>query len=109
MDNNSELGNKWNNRVFIVIRLWLYVAIPITLLLLPATYFDNGESLCLSILLLGQECYACGMTRAMMHLIHLDFADAVYFNPISFLVLPLLIYVWAKFFWKDWRTYRGSK
>ena len=85
----------------------MYFIIPIILLVLPANYFDNGKSICLSMLLLDKECYACGMTRAIMHLIHLDFADAVYFNPISIVVLPLLMYVGIKTFWKDWQRYKN--
>ena len=85
----------------------MYFIIPIILLVLPANYFDNGKSICLSMLLLDKECYACGMTRAIMHLIHLDFKDAVYFNPISIVVLPLLMYVGIKTFWKDCQRYKN--
>jgi hypothetical protein len=36
------------------------------------------------------ECYACGMTRACMHLIHFEFVDAYFYNPLAFIVVPLL-------------------
>ena len=63
---------------------------PIVLLILPADYFDKGQSICVSVLLFDKNCYACGMTRAIQHLIHLDFQQASEFNKLS-LVLPLLI------------------
>ena len=71
----------------------------LALLLLPADFFDSGESMCVSQLLLGQSCYGCGMTRAIMHLIHLDFIVAYEFNRLSFIVFPLLSFVWAKEVW----------
>ncbi|MBC7411702.1 MAG: DUF2752 domain-containing protein, partial [Bacteroidia bacterium] len=64
--------------------------IPIVLLILPAYFFDTGQSVCLSVLLLDQTCYSCGMTRAIQHLIHLDFKTAYTLNKISFIVFPLL-------------------
>ena len=96
----------WNHPRFVGLRLALYVIIPLILLALPADYFDTGKSICLSVLLLGRECYGCGMTRGIMHLIHFDFADAVYFNPLSLIVFPILGYLWIKYFLTDWKTYK---
>jgi hypothetical protein len=68
----------------------LILAIPIVLLILPSDFFDSGQSICLSVLLFKMECYACGMTRACMHLIHFEFVDAYFYNPLAFIVVPLL-------------------
>lgn len=76
--------------------LVLLVIIPIILLILPANYFDIGQSVCLSILLLDKSCYACGMTRAIQHLIHFDFIEAWSFNKLSFIVFPLLAVSYIK-------------
>ena len=71
--------------------------IPVTLVfILPANYFDEGQSICLSVLLFEKNCFACGMTRAIQHLIHLDFSIAWEFNKLSFVVLPLLILSYIK-------------
>jgi len=70
------------------------ILIPIVLLILPSNFFDNGQTICLSVLLFDQECPGCGMTRGIQHLLHLDFLKASEFNKISFIVLPLLIYLW---------------
>ena len=40
------------------------------------------------------ECRGCGMTRAVMHLMHFDLDSAVYFNRGSVFIFPLLVYVW---------------
>lgn len=99
----------WNHPRVIMARLVLYVLLPLVLLILPASYFDDGGSICLSVLLFNKECYACGMTRSIMHLIHLDFTEAVYFNPIGFLVFPLLTYIWIKYFLKNWHRYNKAR
>lgn len=65
--------------------------VPLILLALPATFFDTGESVCLSHVLFDMDCYGCGMTRAIQHLIHLDWQEAWNLNKLSFVVLPLLL------------------
>ncbi len=67
------------------------IIIGVTLLILPADYFDTGQAMCLSVLLLDTQCYGCGMTRAIQHLIHLDFEMAYDYNKLSFIVLPLFV------------------
>lgn len=72
----------------------------LVLLLLPADFFDNGRSLCLSVLLFDQTCYGCGMTRACQHLIHFEWQEAWAFNPLSFVALPVLMYGLGTEGWK---------
>ncbi|MBK9504505.1 MAG: DUF2752 domain-containing protein [Chitinophagales bacterium] len=67
--------------------------IPLVLIALPADFFDTGQSICLSVVLLDTECYGCGMTRAIQHLVHLDFHTAAGFNKLAFIVAPLLIFL----------------
>lgn len=76
--------------------LALLLIIPIILLILPANFFDKGQSVCLSVLFFDRNCYACGMTRAIQHLIHFDFSAAWDFNKLSFIVLPLLALSYGK-------------
>ena len=90
-------------------KLAFIVLTPIVLLLLPADFFDNGKSLCLSKLLANFECYACGLTRGIMHLIHLEFEEAFAYNMLSFIVLPLLIVIWIQWFFKEWNVYKKMK
>jgi hypothetical protein len=76
--------------------LLLWVSIPLVLIWLPANFFDKGQSLCLSVFLFEMECWACGLTRGTMHLIHFDFFTAYEFNKGSFVLFPLLLYLWLK-------------
>jgi hypothetical protein len=77
--------------------------VPAILLLLPADFFDEGQSVCVSKVLLDIECYGCGMTRAIMHMIHFDFAEAYSYNKLSLIVFPLLAYIWTSSFFQDLR------
>lgn len=70
------------------------LSLPFVLIALPASHFDHGQSLCLSVLLLDVQCYACGMTRAIQHMIHLEFETAYSYNKLSFIVLPVAVLVW---------------
>jgi len=88
---------------FTIAKLALIVVTPIVLLILPAGFFDNGQAICLSKVLLGQECPACGMTRAIQHLIHFDFEEAFAYNMMSFVVLPLLGVIWVQWGLKEYK------
>jgi hypothetical protein len=72
------------------------LVIPAVLLFLPSDYFDSGESICLSKIILDKECLGCGMTRGVMHTIHFEFKEAWGFNKLTFFLLPILIYYWFK-------------
>lgn len=77
-------------------RIWLAVLFigPIVLLFLPAGYFDSGVALCPSRVFFNYECWGCGMTRAVMHLMHFDLDSAVFYNQGVVVVFPILVYIW---------------
>ena len=76
--------------------LVILILIPTVLLILPANFFDTGNSICFSVVFFDNECYACGMTRAIQHLIHFDFSIGYEYNRLSVIVLPLLILSYYK-------------
>ena len=76
------------------------IAVPLVLLFLPSDYFDEGESICLSVLLFDTTCYGCGLTRAVMHFIHFEFQEAYSYHPISFITTPILIIYWGREMYK---------
>lgn len=92
-----ENGNKKDKvrKVCAMFYLLILVAIPVVLLILPADYFDNGKTICLSVLLFNRTCPGCGMTRAVQHMIHFDFTEAWHYNRMSVVVVPLLIGIWV--------------
>ncbi len=84
-------------KAFFYIQNWFLALAPVILFLLPVDFFDNGKtSICLSKLLANVECYACGLTRGIMHFIHFDFSAAWSYNKLTFIVVPLLIPLWFK-------------
>lgn len=80
-------------------KLWLAALLltPVVLLILPANFFNEGPAICPSKVLFNLECLGCGMTRAVMHFIHLDFDSALFYNQGSIVVAPGLVVIW--FFW----------
>ena len=81
----------WN-----LIKLIIWVSIPFVLWLLPASFFDQGESLCLSQVLLNKECPGCGITRSVQHALHFEVSEAWEYNKLFVVVLPFLFYFWVK-------------
>lgn len=77
-------------------RVWVTLLTPFVLLALPVDFFDHGEAVCLSKRLADLECPACGLTRGVMHFVHLDFAKAWEFNKLTFLIVPMLFPLWIK-------------
>lgn len=97
-------------KYYYTIGLLIFIAItPIILLILPATFFDNGQTICISKIFTDKECYACGITRGIMHLIHLDFEEAYAYNMLSFIVFPLLGVIWVQWFLKEYKIYKFIK
>lgn len=97
-NNNSE--KPAFNAGFFYTNYWRYtkllalVVLPIYFFLLPNDHFVGKQSMCLSMLLFDQSCYACGMTKACKAISSLDFVKAYDYNFLSFLVLPILIFYW---------------
>jgi hypothetical protein len=89
--------------------LCFLVATPVIIFLLPIDFFDQGPSFCLSQVLFDQECYACGLTRGCKHLLHLDIEGAFLYNMGSFLALPLVSYLWLKWFLAELSLYRSLR
>jgi hypothetical protein len=99
---NKELFSRRQKGFFF---LALLAAAGVVLLILPADYFDNGTAVCLSVVLLDKQCYGCGMTRAIQHLIHFEFAEAYAYNKLSFIVAPMLT---GMLLWEVYQRYFRS-
>lgn len=59
------------------------------------------DNICLIKRVTGKNCWNCGMTRAFLSIIHLDFCSAYKFNHKVFVVFPFTIgiylYSWLKY------------
>ena len=83
-------------RLFRILTYAGIILIPVALYFVPLEWLKNQNSVCLFKNLTGNECYGCGMTRAIFSAIHFRFEDAFHYNKLFMVVLPLLIYIWAK-------------
>lgn len=88
----------WKNRLIFM----LLLIIPVVLIGLPKDFFNTGPTICLFTLITGYHCMGCGMTRACMHLIHLDYTAAWHFNKFSYIVFPLLILAYMRLLYHFW-------
>ena len=95
--------------IFSKIYLVFLIALPLPFIILPANYFDSGESLCMSKLLLHRECFGCGITRAIQHAIHFDFTRAWHYNKLVVLVLPVFILLWLIEIKKSLKKFKMKK
>ena len=78
-----------------LIWLGLLLITPFVLWILPGDFFDNtGIEICPSKLFFNFECLGCGMTRAVMHLHHFQFEDAIFYNYGVVAIYPLLVATW---------------
>lgn len=91
LSKKQRVALNWATLVFLVV-------VPITIIALPVDYFDHGHSVCLSKVFFEMECYACGLTKACKHLLHFDLETAFAYNMGSFIVLPLVSFLWARWF-----------
>lgn len=55
--------------------------------MLPSDFMDN-TSLCIFYNFMNERCLFCGMTRAFIHLIHLEIGIAYKFNNLVFIIFP---------------------
>ena len=74
----------------------------LAILLLPVYFIlptgDSHFTICPFFHLTGVPCPGCGMGRALVHIFHLHFLEALYYNPFGFLVAAAQCYVILSFF-----------
>lgn len=81
---------------FIIFNLML-----MTLLYYIPTNSELVSSICIFKRITGKDCWNCGMTRAFLSIIHLDFKAAYQYNSKVIIVFPftigVYIYSWYKY------------
>lgn len=85
------------NRIFI----FLGVNILLLLFLYNLPIRDDGPTLCIYKYITGKDCFNCGMTRAFLSVLHLNFQQAWNYNWRVIIVFPyaliLYLYSWYKY------------
>jgi hypothetical protein len=90
--NSSIYSNKSKN----IVLLSAYIILPCLLYLIPLDWLTKQHTICLIKNIFGVECFGCGITRAIISGIQLDFIKAFEYNKMIIIVLPLFIYEWFK-------------
>ena len=94
-----------------VLKYWRAIAVvllPLALYFIPReSLFEHTHTLCLVHNLTGEECWGCGMTRALVSLLYLDFDAAWAYHRGVVVVAPLLVWIWAKWIYNEVRRASG--
>src|ERR1051326_325763 len=72
------------------------VLLPLLLIVVPTAWLERRRSFCIIKNLTGHNCPGCGMTRAISSASHGQFTQAVRYNKLVVVVLPLLVYQWLR-------------
>lgn len=84
-------------------RMWMVIWIAI-----PATFFVLGlldwqpPPLCMWSRFFHIRCPGCGLTHAALDLCRLDFSGAWRHNPLSWVVVPLVGFLYLRWGWRMW-------
>lgn len=83
-------------------KIILFVIINLILLLVLYNIpIENSmESICIFKRLTGRECFNCGMTRAFLSILHLNFEDAINYNWKVIIVFPYTVIIYAYSWYK---------
>ena len=91
-----NISPKRSKRIFNKLSFSVILVLPILLYLVPLDWLNKQHTICLFKNIFGLDCYGCGITRAVLSALHLNFKDAINYNIMVVIVLPLLIYIWIK-------------
>jgi len=88
--------NASNKEVRQKIKYGVILIVPFILWMLPANFFDTGQSICLSKLIIDRDCPGCGLTRAVQHAMHFEFEQAWSFNKMIVILLPIFAFIYVR-------------
>lgn len=73
---------------------------PIAFYFIPIKWLNESHTICIYKNITGNDCYGCGITRAILSVLHLQFANAFHYNKLVIIVFPLLFYIYLKSIYK---------
>ena len=74
--------------------VFLYIVFPIVLFMVPLDWLHKQPTICLVKNIFGVNCFGCGITKAVISGVQLNFTKAFEYNKMVIIVLPMLMYVW---------------
>jgi hypothetical protein len=88
-------------------KIGFLILLPLLVIFVPTAWLERRRSICIIKNLTGHNCPGCGMTRAISSVSHGQFTQAVRYNKLVVVVLPLLAYEWLKALTRATRSYRA--
>lgn len=79
-----------------IAKIGLFFIIPAILATVSLDNLEKKHSICLIKNIFGVECYGCGLSKAIIACIQLDFVRAFHYNKLIVIVMPLIIYLSIK-------------
>lgn len=91
------MEENWSrNRCIIFFKIAGVVAIPAVLFFIPLGWLSAQPSICIYKCITGHECFGCGITRAVLLVLHFQYNRALELNKLIIIVFPILSMVWIK-------------
>ena len=91
--NFSKINSKKSKNIIL---LSAYMILPFLLYSIRLEWLNKQHTICLIKNIFGVECFGCGITRAIIASVQLDFTKAIEYNTMVIIVLPLFIHEWFK-------------
>ncbi|MGY4884292.1 MAG: DUF2752 domain-containing protein [Nanobdellota archaeon] len=88
-------------------RFFTFFSVLILLRILPFSIIEKTHNLSICSALLGKYCYSVGITRGVSCLLRGEFQKAVEFNPLSIIVLIIMLIFLIYDFYKGFIKYKG--
>lgn len=96
-------------KTWLIAKIVFFILLPLYFSTKSLDTLDHERSFCLFKNIFGHECWSCGMFKATIACLQLDFARAFHYNVLIIIVFPLLVYLWGKELFLDFRGLRNKK
>ena len=83
-------------RTWLIAKLAMLFFLPFYLMSKSLDVLEHERSFCLFKTFLGHECWGCGLFKATVACVKLEFARAFHYNRLIVIVFPMLLYFWGK-------------
>jgi len=104
---NPKPHSRWGPRILIVLTLAVVVPVGASILYAYSPAENTFYPGCVFNRATGLHCPGCGATRCVHALLHLDFSQALAWNPLFVVMLPFLLYGLARIGFQLWTGRRA--
>jgi hypothetical protein len=85
-----------SDKIIRITTIVLLIAAPLSIALVSPAWVNAGPALCPHKLFTGADCMGCGLTRAMVALLHGHPSEAFAYNKGIVVAAPVLAFFWLK-------------